>query len=214
MTEHRVPSSHGAADELVELALGHIHGRRRTELAAHLLECPSCRHEYEELSAAIGDVIAAVPAVQPPVGFEAKVLPRLVHGRADRRRSWARWLAAVAAGLVLLAGIGLLIARLADGPDQDVVPLRRVNGGNEVGSVSVTELAGEQLVLVAFVGAPPDVSYTCRMWLRDGTAVDSKPWPALERGAWLVDLPAAASDIDRIELLVTGTDRIWSVATL
>ena len=94
-------------DDVVELVLGTVDGDRRARMAAHVLRCAACRHEYDELAATVEDLLPAVPAVQPPLGFDERVLARIAAGRtpaptrADRRR-WT-WVAVAAAALVALA---------------------------------------------------------------------------------------------------------------
>jgi hypothetical protein len=224
------PTSPHGGDELVDLALGHVQGRRRAELTAHLLECAACRADYEALSTAVGDTVAAVPSVQPPVGFDAAVLERLAAespspGRTGRvtprrrrrrphRRARPTWWIAAAAAIVLIAGAILYVAGRDDGESlAAVVPLRVVESGETVGTVSVSEADGQAVLVVAVLGAPPDVSYTCRMWLEDGTVVEAPPWPATERGAWIVDVPGPVDTLDRVELVATGSDHVWSSAS-
>jgi len=209
------PTTPHRGDELVDLALGHVDARRRAELTAHLLECPACRHDYDELSAAVADLTTAVPPVQPPVGFDAQVLPRLGAAAASRRTWDRRWLAVAAAALVLLAAAGAFLAVRArdDAALATVVPLQLEDGAG-VGTVSLREVDGEPVMVVALTEAPEGVSYTCRTFLRDGTVVDSKPWPAVPDGAWIVEVPAGAADVERVELVVTGTDHVWSSARL
>jgi hypothetical protein len=90
-----------------------------------------------------------------------------------------------------------------------------VAGSGDVGTVSRQQVDGRAVLVVAVVDAPDGVSYTCRMTLRDGKVVDSAPWPAVPRGAWVVDVPGGdAADVTRVDLVVTGTDRVWSSATL
>ncbi len=209
-------------DDLVDLVLGHVDGQRRAEMAAHLLTCAPCRAEYDALSRSMADVVEAVPAVQPPVGFDAAVLRRLAseapatttRDQVTRRRRRRQWLAVAAALLALVVAGAVIAGRGDDEPAATVIPLRAVDGGHTTGTVSLGSPAGEPVLVVAVVDAPPDVSYTCRMHLRDGTSIDSEPWPATKRGAWIVDVPGSLDEIERIELVVTGTDHVWSAAML
>ena len=212
------PMTPHPGDELVDLALGHVDGRRRAELAAHLLECPSCRQEYDELSRAVSDATTQVPPVQPPVGFDAQVLrtiaeatpaatdarPALAAAAGSRspppsscwpagRRRRARASAAAAATSSPLS------CRCASTTATPSAPCR------------CREVDGEPVMVVALTDAPADVSYTCRMRLSDGTVVESEPWPAVPHGAWIVDVPAGAADVEQVELVVSGTDHVWSL---
>jgi anti-sigma-K factor RskA len=60
-----------------ELALGVLSGRERAQAQEHLDQCPACREEVSAF-AEVGDrLLAIVPSVEPPVGFEDRVLARL-----------------------------------------------------------------------------------------------------------------------------------------
>ncbi|HEX3787493.1 MAG TPA: zf-HC2 domain-containing protein [Pseudonocardiaceae bacterium] len=64
-------------DMAAELALGMLSGHERAEALAHLATCPDCRERVREL-AAVGDgLLGLVPGVEPPVGFEDRVMDRL-----------------------------------------------------------------------------------------------------------------------------------------
>src|SRR5829696_665591 len=142
------PTTPHRGGELVDLALGHVDARRRAELTAHLLECPACRHDYDELSAAVADLTTAVPPVQPPVGFDAQVLPRLGAAAASRRTWDRRWLAVAAA-----AGAFLAVRARDDAALATVVPLQLEDGAG-VGTVSLREVDGEPVMVVALTEAP------------------------------------------------------------
>jgi hypothetical protein len=128
------------SDDLAELALGTLTGRERAELLSHLEECPRCTEELERFSAAADSLLLAVPEVEPPVGFEVRVLDRLAAERLDppvprlgatlqlgarrrsaaiarapRARSGRRLVASAAAAAVLLAALGFGIGRATDG---------------------------------------------------------------------------------------------------
>ncbi|MET0143351.1 MAG: zf-HC2 domain-containing protein [Ilumatobacteraceae bacterium] len=211
--------------DVVALALGDVDGRRRAEMAAHLLVCAACRSDYDDVAATVGDVLPAVPAVQPPIGFDEQVLERmgvapastrpspgpLARGASGRHR-WA-WLAGAAALVAVAVGTIVWRAGGDEGPAAgDVRTLEKVDG-EAVGTVSIGEVAGEPVMVVAIVGAPDGVSYYCRTRLVDGTVVDSESWPS-GNGAWVVPLPTGnTSDVDSVELVVSGTDHVWSTAS-
>jgi anti-sigma factor RsiW len=195
-------------DELTELALGHVDGPARARMAAHLLMCTACRHDYDALVAAIEEVLPAVPGVQPPLGFDERVLDRIRPRR--RRRRW--WVAGVAAAaLVVVAALGVGWATAGTGDEEVTAAVLARPDGGEVGSVSLSEVDGDRMMVVAIVDAPPGVSYTCVARLNDGTSVESHPWEP-GAGAWIVPLPAEG-DVTDVDLVVTGTDRVWSSAT-
>ena len=205
--EERADDRHIDDDDLTQLALGLIDGQPRAAMAAHLLTCSACRREYDAQVATIEDVLPAVPAVHPPLGFDERVLAQIRPHRRARR--W--WLAGAAAVLAVVAGLGAWwIASRAGEDDIHAVALARPDG-SEVGSVSLDDVDGERVMVVAIVDAPPGVSYTCRTTLADGTMVDSHPWEP-GAGAWIVPVPPDA-EVTTVDLVVTGTDKVWSSAT-
>jgi hypothetical protein len=87
-----------------ELALGIADGRDRAAAIAHADRCPACRAYLEDLTLVGDGLLHLVPAGEPPVGFENRVVRRL---RAAHRPPSRRWLlAAACAGLSVAAGLG------------------------------------------------------------------------------------------------------------
>jgi putative zinc finger protein len=64
-------------DVEAELALGALTGRERAAALAHLAECRACREGVRQLMAAGGQLLELLPPVDPPDGFETRVLSRL-----------------------------------------------------------------------------------------------------------------------------------------
>ena len=72
--------------DAVALALGQLDGHERAVAAEHVLTCRDCRHEFDEVNSIVGELLPAVPAVQPKLGFDVEVLQRLGIGAAPQRR--------------------------------------------------------------------------------------------------------------------------------
>ena len=81
-----------------------------------------------------------------------------------------------------------------------------------MGSVSLSDIEGSPVMVVAIVGAPPDVSYYCRINFSDGTTADSESWPA-GNGAWVVPLVPGGPSVASVDVLPDGTEKVWSAAT-
>jgi hypothetical protein len=67
----------GLAGVATELALGVLTGRERAEAVAHLDRCDACREDVRQLMATSEGLLTLLPAREPPVGFETRVLERL-----------------------------------------------------------------------------------------------------------------------------------------
>jgi hypothetical protein len=207
-------------DEIVDLVLGDVDADRRAAMAAHLMRCAACRGDYDDLTATMEDLLPAVPAVQPPLGFDERVLARLPTGAgaagAGSSPRRGRWLAVAAAVLVVvLVPLGVWAATRDSaggtaGTAGELATLHRTRDDATVGTVSISDVDGAAVAVVALVGAPADVAYYCRMRFADGSTVDSEAWPA-GNGAWIVPLPTA--DVTTVEVLPAGTEKVWSTAT-
>jgi anti-sigma factor RsiW len=196
------------------LVLGDVDAQQRVRATSHLLVCPSCRAEYDEMAAALSELLSAVPAMQPPLGFDQQVLQRLGVGTGRRRRHQQVWLTAAAAVLIAVVGVGWW-ATTRDSAQSagQLAALELVNGGSEVGTVSIGDVKGETVMVVALVDAPDGVSYRCRTTFTDGTVTESEPWPA-SYGAWIVPVPSDADHrITTVQLVVDGSDHVWSSAS-
>ena len=65
------------SDVAAELALGVLTGRERAQALAHLDHCASCREEVRQLTATGEGLLGLLPSVEPPAGFEARVMDRI-----------------------------------------------------------------------------------------------------------------------------------------
>ena len=82
-----------------EFALRILPDEQRAAVAAHLLRCPHCRREVDQMTAIGNQLLELLPGTEPPLGFDRRVLARI---RPRHRRPF---LAAAAAGAA--AAIGL-----------------------------------------------------------------------------------------------------------
>jgi hypothetical protein len=113
----------------------------------------------------------------------------------------------------LLVPLGVWLASRSE-PAQStgvVATLLRTKDGAPVGTVSVSDVGGKAVMVVAFTDAPPDISYYCRIAFADGTTVDSDAWPA-GNGAWIV--PLSSPEVTSVAVLPHGTEKVWSEAEL
>jgi len=121
-----VSNTEGACAKLheasAELAVGTLSGSDRAEAVTHLARCPSCQQLMVELTGVADDLLLLAPEMEPPPGFESRVLARLAEQRSPRR-SRLRVLVAIAA-TVLVAAVGAGIVTQAVGHDHGSERLR------------------------------------------------------------------------------------------
>jgi hypothetical protein len=97
-----------------ELALDVLPGDVRALALEHLDDCPSCRALVEDLSETADELLFAHGGIEPPAGFEERVLARLAAEPTTLRRPrrFVPTLAAAAAVIVAaLVGVGALALR-------------------------------------------------------------------------------------------------------
>ena len=63
-----------------ELALGVLTGRERARALAHLDRCDACRQTVGQLTVTGEELVGLLPAIEPPAGFETRVMERLGLG--------------------------------------------------------------------------------------------------------------------------------------
>ncbi|MGD9996295.1 MAG: hypothetical protein AB7L17_17460 [Ilumatobacteraceae bacterium] len=207
-----VDGAAGGHADVLALVLGHLDARGRARAVEHVLACRHCRLEHDELTAAVSSVLAAVPEVQPPLGFDQRVVARMRRDGRGRRR-WQRIALGAAAAVILVAVAAVWRATddSGNGVAAGVAPLEVVGDHRQVGTVSLGQVDGETVMVVALVRAPEGRSYRCRTVFADGTSTESDPWPA-SYAAWIVPLPEGSHDIRTVELVSDDTDAVWSVA--
>jgi hypothetical protein len=95
------------AEVAAELALGVLTGRERARAIAHLDRCDACREHVRQLTLTGEDLLGLLPGIEPPAGFETRVMSRLGLDGQRPRRPWTRWMLTAAAGMVIAAACGL-----------------------------------------------------------------------------------------------------------
>lgn len=214
-----------------EFALGLLDGADRATVVAHLEGCRACGTRVAMLAEAGEHLLLVAPEVEPPVGFEQRVLDQLGSVTAPvlerrRRRRWLVTAAGIAAAALLVVGGAALVLRavgpegreLADPAEEraDLVSIRR---GMDVGdavlvasSPEVVELdVAEWMDEVAKWENPPEGPWTMVVERADGSkethrlALDDDPTPRIR-------LDADSSPVRSVSL-VDGIDHIWCAAT-
>jgi hypothetical protein len=90
MIDNQQGRNHGqSVDELPELAAGVLGGRERVDLLEHVGACARCAGELDRLMATVDSLLHLATEVDPPVGFEVRVIEQL-HARSTSPRSHDR----------------------------------------------------------------------------------------------------------------------------
>jgi hypothetical protein len=92
-----------------ELALGVLPARERATAVAHLQDCPTCCEYVRELALTADGLLDLIPGMEPPMGFEGRVLRRIgvATGARERPRALRRRVTLVAAAVVVAFAVGL-----------------------------------------------------------------------------------------------------------
>jgi anti-sigma-K factor RskA len=143
--------------------------RLESEMSSHGASCADCARLAAESAEAAGRLAFAVEPIEPPSGFEDRVVASLGHPRVRARRRWpsVRALAAAAAVAILAFAAGWLVRPQAGG-SLEVAPMKGSNG-----RVAVAYRAGAEGIVLfgSGLGAPPS-GRVYELWLiRDGTPI-------------------------------------------
>lgn len=191
-----------------EAALDLLDGERRSALLAHVAGCVGCRAELASLAAAADALLLVAPPAEPPPGFEARVLQRLVAPTPVGRRRVLP-LVAAAAALAGLAGLGVGWA-VARGDDGGTVAARLLGGGGDpVGQVLVSGETDRMVCVLDDV--PPGIRYDVRIDGGDGWEVVGSFTSGGPGAAWSVELPGEGEALRRVQILdESGDIRAWA----
>ncbi|MBV8234482.1 MAG: zf-HC2 domain-containing protein [Acidimicrobiia bacterium] len=165
-----------------ELALGNLPGPERAAVLRHLEHCADCQRLVEELADAADALLLLAPEVEPPTGFEARVLAGF-DVPVTRRRRLGVAVAAIAAALVLVIGLGAAMVVSHGGGRSSSSQFAITDPG--VVTARFTPAPGEhtQGQLFSYAGKPSWVfmtvrddgssdTYRCQLELADGQRVE------------------------------------------
>ncbi|MBO0804725.1 MAG: hypothetical protein J2P25_16830 [Nocardiopsaceae bacterium] len=220
MSERNVMDCGEFSDVAAELALGVLTGRERGDALAHLERCDACLAAVRQLAMTGEELAALLPAVEPPPGFETRVLDRIGLARPGAApkspkflKSRSRRLVSVAAAAlaVLVAGLGGWGLRSATAPPAspgDRTPLSSaalVSGHRMVGDVFYYSSGRPWLYMWVDDLPSSERSVTCQLERPDGhyTTVGSFQL-AGGYGAWGSPAPWAGGPVTGARVVGPG----------
>jgi hypothetical protein len=163
-----------------ELSLGVLPGRDRAEALAHVQECPACEAYLRELTG-IGDrLVGLAPAVEPPVGFEQRVLDR-IGVTTTARRTRPRRLLVTAAAVLVLAAVGALgwvghgVLHRPD-PESVLKTAEIESDGHWIGE-AYAHTDTRSWLYVEVSSLPANGTVSCQLRLRDGRVINVGAFP-------------------------------------
>ncbi len=234
-----------------EVALDLLAAEERAAALEHVATCPGCRLEVSSLGGAIDELLVLVPEmepsadlvgrvlaeiearmlvpeVDPPDGFEQRVLARMTAAAASpparrRRRSSAvrRVLVTAAAVLLAITAGGIVATTRADRAEvvARTAPMRSAAGGAVVGDVALT---GDPAALVLrvddWVGLVRSYGATvdAPTWLAVETAAGTRDvyrLPGVDDQPWTIAIDSDPSAVVAVSIIDNG-GAVWCTADL
>lgn len=209
------------ADGLAELALGISMGRERALILAHVEGCSNCDAEMEQLSLAADSLLETATAIEPPLGFEVRLMERfgarLAAQRRVRRQGRLRQTLLVLASLVIFGAVGAGAGWLAWGgrsqtvmrsafgttPGGQIETESLVAGGHTLGEV-VVDSGRTSWLFMSLDDGTWSGKASCQVRLVNGKTVPlGSFWLEHGYGAWGVALPPGTGRIQTASV-VTG----------
>jgi hypothetical protein len=198
-------SCDGCRELAPELALGLLGGDERAAALAHLQTCERCRDDVAALTGLHERIRVLVPPVEPPAGFETRVLARLAQaGQPRMRRQWGRRLALATAAVfaVGVAFVGGWVAGEAT-PATPAAPQVRpavlavalTAGDRPVGQLFIEPAEPSWIYL--YVDAPSGAAHLkCEFLRRDGSSAATAMLTVRSGDAhWGGPSPAGTTDV-------------------
>lgn len=216
------------ADDLAELALGILTGRDRVATLAHVESCAHCTDELEHLSRAADAVLGVAPEVEPPVGFEVRLLSRMGVDEVGARRRVrpSRWiLAGAAAVFTLVVGLGIGLSMGSSTPRGKVAGQLQPTTAKPMLTASLMENGGTVGRVSLYGGSTPVLTMdlaesaaqgtvTCEIVTDNGiTHKLGTFWVTNGYGAWVAPLGVLASDV-RMARLISSNGAVIATARL
>jgi hypothetical protein len=199
-------------DELAELALGTLFGRRRSEVLQHVESCMHCAATLEQFSTVADGLLLLAPEIEPPLGFESRLAERLELPTTGPRPGRVLHASVLCAAAVILVALGFVLgARISpsgDHPGQSATAdLKRAtltSHGRVLGEVVIAR--GSPAWMFMTINADPwSGTVKCQVTLAGGK-VETIGVFTLSGGygAWGAPLTSPAGDVRSARLIAVN----------
>jgi hypothetical protein len=210
-------------ENLEELALGTLDEPTRTEMFQHADDCARCRARLDQLTWVTDQLLEVAPAIDPPAGFESRVLSRLgMDAKPDARRlssARSRWWLAAAVAIGLVVGgfaLGRGTGSTMSGAEWAVKSgIIQREDGSRTGAIVLSRTPRPHVLVTIDHPRPSGDVMRCVLVGANGqrTEVGSWSYRGVERGAWAVGIDPALLDSQRMEV-VDPTGSVVATASL
>lgn len=189
-------------DAAAEYGLGLLGPDETTAVARHLMSCPDCRREVDQMAALGEELIDLVPDAEPPLGFDRRVLAGIgpAGARKGTLRSSRTKLIAGMAAVAVAALVVAVVTSTGGGRRHHTLDAVLTSGGRAVGSV-YTE-GRPTWVWMNVHGAPVSGSVKCELVEWDGRLVPIGNFDLVKgNGAWAAPVPPATTPVTGARLV-------------
>jgi hypothetical protein len=189
-------------ESAAEFALDILPSGVRSAVAAHMLRCPACREEIDEMEKIGWRLLDVVPGTEPPLGFDRRVLARVQPERPRRRFVRAAITVAAAAVIAVAATIGAVDTGRSSHAGRTILASAILqNGSRQIGEVYV------------YAGKPPWIGMSiksvtvkgkviCEIIGMDGKVTKLGSFPVVHGGgSWFAPDPAASAGLVGVRLV-------------
>jgi hypothetical protein len=206
-------------EELPDLAAGVLGGRERVALLSHVNGCLSCKDELDQLMAVADGLVHLAPEVDPPLGFESRIMERiqvpvLKPLGQDRRHRGSLAIASAAIVAIVAFGIGWAthstgkppVGHAIIGPKayNKLAEASLVSGGKSIGMVTAYSDENGWL-LMTVESSTWSGPVQCRVIASNGERRTVGSFHLVSgRGAWVAPLPTGIDKVRTAELVGTG----------
>ena len=200
-------------DHADELALGQVDEPLRSQLLAHAARCAHCHALLDSLGTVADRLLLAAPQIEPPAGFENRVLGRLdvAPVGSTGRRSGFRWAIAGAAAVGIACAGALVAVQFDDEPTAATTAIVAA-AGTEVGSVQLIAEPTPHVLVVIDAPRPGPGIRACELQRPDGTWETVGWWDAaaIATGVWAVGIEPDL--LDATAMRITADDDVLASA--